>query len=152
MEVGMCAPDVSPHPWATQITPCPMHPVSRVDRLLPEMLNVSRTAWYSCCSHSMRAVGQAEVLKDHVANTSNKICVSGRPSTGSGPGEKKFSAPPPRHSKGEPAKNLYNKSEILSAAGWLGLDLKGANLCNGQITVLPREIKTYATYWGPRPR
>jgi len=105
----MCAPDVSPHPWATQITPCPMHPVSRVDRLLPEMLNVSRTAWYSCCSHSMRAVGQAEVLKDHVANTSNKICVSGRPSTGSGPGEKKFSAPPP-----PPATARANRLKIFT--------------------------------------
>jgi hypothetical protein len=128
----MCTSDVSPHHSATQITPCPMHPVSRVDRLLPELLNISCTAWYCCCSHSMRTVGQAEVLKDHVAN--NEIRVSGRPSTGSGPGEKIFSGPP---STGGTAKNLYTKSELLTVscrATWAGSE--GANLCSVQIMVV----------------
>jgi len=139
MEVGMWTSDVSPHPSAAQITPCPMHPVSRVDRpLLPELLHVSPTAWYCSCRHSTRTVGQAEVLKDHVVN--NEMRVSGRLSTGLGlGGKKKFLQPPPPPSKGEPAKNLYTKSEILSAAERLGLSLNGVNLCNRQIMVLSRE-------------
>jgi len=105
----------------------------------------------SCNTHFTFTV-QREVEFSHRWLWRGLFCVARAARTGSGPWEKKnFRSPPPPPppsppSKGEPAKNLYTNSEILTLSCrvtcfWS----EGVNLYNRQMMILTRKTKTYAT-------